>query len=93
MKNQFTITTKRRNETTEYIFDASEIKGSKELFIIRYSKHYVEDKERTPTREMVVNIDNTIYEDYYKCLRAEFSTLDERQRDKVNQWLKSLWAK
>lgn len=91
MKNQFTITTKRRNETTKYVFDASELRGSKELFIIRYWKHYVEDKENSNVKEMVVNIDNTIYEDYYKCLRAEFAMLDERQRNKINDWLKSLW--
>lgn len=91
MKN-LVITTKRRNETTEYIFDASEIRGSKELFVIEHWKYYVENKERTPVKEIVVSIDNSIYEDYYKCLKASFSTLTERQRDKINQWLKSLWT-
>lgn len=89
--SDFTITTKRRGETTKYIFDASKIRGSKELFVIRHWKHYVEDKETTDTRELVISIDNSIYEDYYKCLRSQFSTLDERQREKINQWLKSLW--
>lgn len=91
MTTQFVITTKRRGETTEYIFDASELKGSKELFVIQYWKYYVEDKERTPTRDLIIGTDGTIYEDYYKSLRTEFCMLNERQRDKINQWLKSLW--
>lgn len=91
MKDQFRIKTSRRGETTEHIFDASKIRGDKNLFVIRHWKHYVEDKEISDPKEIIINMDRSIYEDYINCLRIQFSTMGERQREKLNEWLKSLW--